>query len=105
MRIYSIPNGGKRRLIELVHGGDYAFGQYAVNSLGHRGDCRLDCLVFLRCEVAEHVVDYSLLVSDWCAVFFGGAADAYLDAAEVIAAQSRDYGVYTFMSSGAAVGA
>src|SRR4030042_1108466 len=105
MPVYSMPNRGKERLIELVHGGDYAFGQDAVNGLGYRGDGWLDCLVFLRGEISEDVVDYNLLVGDCHAVFCGGAADAYLDAAEVIAAQSRDYGLYPLVSSAADAGA
>jgi hypothetical protein len=92
-------------LIELVHGGGYAVCQDGLYGFGYLGDSGLDDILFARGWVAEDVVDNSLLVGDYRSIFFSGAADAYLNAAEILASQSRNNRLYPFVPSGTAAGA
>ena len=74
-------------LIELVHGCGYALCYNALDSLGDFGDGWLEYFLFLRGEVAEHVVDYNVLVGNPGSILSGRAADAYFDSAEILASQ------------------
>jgi len=86
-----------KRLVELTHCRFYPLGKKTINGFRYRGNYRLDYCFFLGGEIAEHIIDYSVLAHGLLLRL--GPSNPHPDSGEVLASQGGNNRIHSLVSS------
>jgi hypothetical protein len=85
-----------KQLVELAHCCFYSLGKKAIDGFGYFGNYRLNYCFFLGGEIAEHVIDYSILAHKLLIRL--RPPDTHPDPGEVLAAQGGNNRIHALVS-------
>jgi len=86
-----------KQLVELAHCCFYSLGNKTIDGFSHLYNYRLDCCFFLAGEIAEHIIDYSVLANGLLLRL--RSSNPHPDSGEVLATQGGNNRIHPLVSS------